>query len=573
MSKYLRLMTCRTKIKCAGIIMLAVFSAVLASIWPVKLGELYTAVSGGEITSVSTAGSAIVLFGAVYLSAECITILRRVLLDHIISTHEAEVRETSVEKLLKMPVAYYTGCLSGEKTAQLNQGVAGSSQLIKIVCNDIFATVLTAVCTLIQVVINAPFIIAGIMLLYLISTLMISVFQIRSQNGIRESIIQQKNSLDGQICQSISNLELIRSMDAQEYERMRLEPSIHTISVTEKKHHRYMGAYDCAKQFCKIAFQMIIIMVSVILISHGKMSAGVVISVCMLFQQLIKPIDEVYRFMDETASSVVKARTLTEVMDSCEDRIFSVESDDHKADGSDIVLKDVVIKDPEKKKTLARYDSVRIPSDRAVALCGDSGCGKTTMIRSITRYYPYTEGTITLFGNDIEKYSQRELADKLFYLPQKSFFFAGTIRDNLIYGIDRNVTDDEMKDALAKACLAESLAGRVSRQTYEGSDDILSYMIGEGGAGLSGGECQRLSVARAFLRRPRIFIFDESTANLDKSTADTVLNNIEEYANDINAGVVYISHDKNVVDRCDMVIHIDNKINNLNINSSNKEEN
>ena len=190
------------------------------------------------------------------------------------------------------------------------------------------------------------------------------------------------------------------------------------------------------------------------------------------------------------------------------------------------------------------------------------------MIRSLTRYYPYTSGRISLYGRDLVEYSQKELTNKLFYVPQKTFFFAGSIRDNLVYGIDREVTDEEMTAALEKACLSDALIKKVSTQSQSANDGILSYMIGEGGTGLSGGECQRLSIARAFLRRPEVYIFDESTANLDKATADTVLTNIEKYANKIGAGVVYISHDKNVVDRCDTVIHIDNKINVLNKEAS-----
>lgn len=560
MNKYLKLMTYKTKLKCMGIIVLAMISSVLASIWPVKLGELYTDISGCKITGISQGIVAIATFGLIYFSAECITILRRVLLDCVIATHEAEVRDVSVEKLLKMPVSYYAGCLSGEKTAQLNQGVAGLSQLIKILCNDIIATVLTAVCTLVQVVLKAPSAMAGIMLLYLATTLLVSVFQIRSQNGIRENIIKQKNSLDGQICQSISNLELIRSMDAEEYERIRLQPVIYKVSAMEKKHHRYMGSFDCIKQFCKIAFQIIILLVSIIMVANDKMSSGAVISVCMLFQQLIKPIDEVYRFMDETASSVVKAKVLTEVMDSGEDSIFSVQTEVHSISENNIVLRDVAIKNPEKNKILAYYDKLCIPGNKVVALSGESGCGKTTMIRSLTRYYPYTSGAISVFGNDLDMYSQRELTDKLCYLPQKAFFFAGTIRDNLVYGIERTVTDEEMRSALRKACLLDTLIEKVSKHFATTVDDILSYKIGEGGTGLSGGECQRLSLARAFLRKPKLYIFDESTANLDVVTADKVLTNIEEYAKSIKAGVVYISHDKNVVDRCDTVIHVDNKV-------------
>lgn len=561
MKKYLNLMTVKTKIKCAGIVLLALISSVLASVWPVLLGELYTEISSGKIGTVVEGIAAVSTFGLIYLSAECITILRRVLLDCVIATHEAEVRENSIEKLLKMPVSYYAGSLSGEKTAQLNQGVAGLSQLIKISCNDIFATVLTAGCTLVQVVFNAPAVMAGIMLLYLVATILISIFQIRSQNGIRENIIKQKNSLDGQICQSIANLELIRSMDAQEYEKVRLQPKIYKIGETEKKHHRYMGSFDCMKQACKIMFQIIILLSSICLIGNGTMSAGAVITVCLLFQQLVKPIDEVYRFMDETASSVVKAKVLTDVVTSGEDSVFAIHSTDLPQENTDIVLSNVSITNPEKDKVLAYYDRLCIPGNKIIALRGDSGCGKTTMVRSLTRYYPYISGNIRVFGQDLNDYGQKELTEKLFYMPQKAFFFAGSIRDNLIYGLNREVSEAEMMAALEKACLLDVLMEKAEKVNADNKSDILSYQIGEGGTGLSGGEGQRLSIARAFLRKPKVYIFDESTANLDAVTADKVLTHMEHYAKSIGAGIVYISHDKSVVDRCDSVIQVVNKVN------------
>ena len=107
-----------------------------------------------------------------------------------------------------------------------------------------------------------------------------------------------------------------------EYEKKRLLPSILKICRTEKRHHRYMGSFDCFKQLCKIFFQVVLLVASILLISNGKMSAGSVITVCLLFQQLVKPIDEVYRFMDETASSVIKAKVLLEVVASPSDEVF-----------------------------------------------------------------------------------------------------------------------------------------------------------------------------------------------------------------------------------------------------------
>lgn len=565
MKKYLDLLSWKTKLKCIGVVFLAMISAVLASIWPVRLGTLYTSIANKDIDSVQQCLSAAMVFGCIYLLAECITILRRVMLDCVIATHESEVRENTIEKLLKMPISYYGGDkLSGERTAQLNQGVLGLSQLIKICCNDVFATVLTAICTLFQVTTNAPLIIAAIMIGYLIITVMISVFQIRSQNGIREAIIAQKNGLDGQICQSISNLELIRSMNAGEYEKERLKPSILKISATEKKHHRYMGTFDCMKQFCKIAFQVVILIVSVAMISKGLMAPGAVITVCLLFQQLIKPIDEVYRFMDETASSVVKAKVLDEIAKADIDIAFQIKSEKKEAARGDIVLKDTVIMDPSGNE-IVRYDDLTIPCDSVVAVTGGSGCGKSSLMKCLTRYFAHdSHSLISILGSNINTYSQKELIEAFLYVPQKGFFFAGTVRENLMYGLSSKVSDKKLIEALRSVCLYDSLAATVKDKKLADVDDIdkavLDYVIGEGGVGLSGGEGQRLSLARVFLRSPRVFVFDESTTGLDGNTAEKVLTNIENYAGSVGAGIIYISHDERVVNRCKHVIKLDNKL-------------
>lgn len=558
MKKYLSIMSKKTKIKCIGVIAMAFISSLLASVWPIRLGALYTSISNGTILTIAQGLVAILTFGLIYLASECITIIRRVLLDCIIATHESEVREHSVEKLLKMPVSYYSGCLSGEKTAQLNQGVAGFSQLIKIMCNDVFATVLTAVCTLVQVLLNAPGIMVGIMLLYLALTVTISAFQIRSQNGIRESIVSQKNALDGQICQSISNLELIRGMHAEGFERKRLLPGILNISRAEKRHHRYMGTFDCLKQLCKISFQVIILVISIVLIAKGKMSTGSVIAVCLLFQQLIKPIDEVYRFMDETASSVIKSKALIEVAASPSDDVFDIETSDEDTSNSEIYIEDVVITNPEKDTPLASYDRITIPANKIVGLTGPNGCGKTSLIRCLNRYYPHTQGKVSLFGRNQESYSQKELTDLLYYSPQVSFFIAGTIKENLLYGLDRTVSEEELVYALE--CVRLVGDGHSTTVIRKDPMEALQFVIGEKAEELSGGMKQRLSLARAFLRRPKLYVFDEITANLDDNATKFVLSSIEAYAKSIGAGIVYISHDQDVIDRCDMVIRLNNNL-------------
>lgn len=105
-------------------------------------------------------------------------------------------------------------------------------------------------------------------------------------------------------------------------------------------------------------------------------------------------------------------------------------------------------------------------------------------------------------------------------------------------------------------CLTGDYQGVLCREP----ERALGYTISEGAANLSGGQRQRLSLARAFLRRPKLYIFDESTANLDEQTAAAVLTNLERHAAADGAGILYISHDQNVVDRCDQVIVLANSI-------------
>ena len=389
-------------------------------------------------------------------------------------------------------------------------------------------------------------------------TILISVFQIRSQNGIREKIVGYKNSLDGQVCQSIMNLELIRCMSAEEYEKKRLIPSILNISNAEKKHHKYMGSFDCVKQFCKISFQIILLIASVLLVSSGKMSGASVITVCLLFQQLVKPIDEVYRFMDETASSVIKAKALLEVTSEPSDEVFSICSSGEKNDGNRIVLKDVIVTNPDKTKQIAKYEDLVIPADSVIALQGSNGCGKSSLVKCLNRYYPHIQGTIRLFGRDQSSFAQKELTSMIYYTPQSSFFISSSVRENLIYGIDRDVSDAELADALYRVHLTGT--GHGDTVIHTDAKKALDTFINEKSEALSGGMKQRLSLARAFLRHPKLFIFDEITANLDEKSRDFVLTNIESYAKSIGAGIIYISHDSCVVNRCEKVVTLNNKL-------------
>ena len=211
---------------------------------------------------------------------------------------------------------------------------------------------------------------------------------------------------------------------------------------------------------------------------------------------------------------------------------------------------------PDGKKVLAKYGNIRIPHGKRMALVGSNGCGKTTLVRGLNRYYPCSEGSITLFGKKQSEYSQKDLTNMIYYSPQVSFFVSGTIRDNLIYGLERVISDSELLKVLSKMHLYGNYEGVITKN----ANDVLDYKVSEGAKELSGGMKQRLALSRAFLHTPKMFIFDEITANLDERATHMVLDSIEAYAKEIGAGIVYISHESSVVNRCDEVIELVNLV-------------
>ncbi|HLA81922.1 MAG TPA: ABC transporter ATP-binding protein, partial [Thermoleophilia bacterium] len=149
---------------------------------------------------------------------------------------------------------------------------------------------------------------------------------------------------------------------------------------------------------------------------------------------------------------------------------------------------------------------------QTTAIVGSTGSGKSTLISLIPRFYDVTRGTIEINGHDIRKLAQDELWAQIGFVPQKAFLFSGTVASNLRYGLE-TATEDEMWQALSIAQAKEF----VSEMT-EG----LEAPIVQGGSNVSGGQRQRLAIARALVKRPHIYVFDDSFSALDFKT-DAVL--------------------------------------------------
>lgn len=183
-----------------------------------------------------------------------------------------------------------------------------------------------------------------------------------------------------------------------------------------------------------------------------------------------------------------------------------------------------------------------IPPYSRVAIIGKSGSGKTTLMHLIAGLLPWDEGTVKVNGSPRETFSEQSWFDQLSYISQNPYLFAGSIKENIVMGVNRAVAHEEVAEAAEKAGIAEMIGSL--KQGYD-------TQIGEAGRGLSGGEKQRIALARAFLKKPSIILFDEPTTGLDLYTEQILQNSLVELSK--TSTVITIAHRLHTVSQSDII--------------------
>jgi len=543
--KILKFLSMKLKLCCVAVIAVAIAGAGLASVWPVMLSDIYDAISTGAIDSVHSGAKAFLVFGGVFAAAELCSTARRIWVENISAALEKELRNKSIKKLMRLPTHFYNSNTSGEYTAKINRSVSGANQVVKAICNNIVPSVFMGFFTIYQIIRKAPVTIALILASYIVIEIFVSSLQVKSQNGIRETLVAKKAKLDGTVCQSIQNIEMIRVTNAEDYEYGRIHPITEDICATECRHHTYMGSFDFIKHLMKVIYTVLLLFVAVWLVGENRMAEGMVITVILLFQQLTGPVDALHAFMDEMAGGAVKAREVTKLLAQAEDGIFCDSLEDGVFPDGDITVKNFTVYTPDGSRAICENRSFTVKSGSVTALKGPTGCGKSSFIKGFMRFYSAC-GEVKAGGQSIKHLSQHSLCKGVYDMVQQPVFFTGTLKENLVYGLDYTPSDDQLIFALKNAMLYSELR--------EKTEKVLNIRIAENGANLSGGQRQRLAVARAFLRQPKWFFVDEATANIDDATTEKVFANLKNYAKSIGASLLCVSHQQIVTAACDEII-------------------
>ena len=180
-------------------------------------------------------------------------------------------------------------------------------------------------------------------------------------------------------------------------------------------------------------------------------------------------------------------------------------------------------------------------------LIGPSGSGKTTLLNLVERLYPVQGGMISFGGEDISKYSLKSFRNAISYVTQESTLFAGTIRDNILFGVKREVADEELERVCEDACIMDFI-----REQPEG----FMMDVGENGEKLSGGQKQRLAFARALLKQSDYLFMDEATAAMDIRGKDQVWKSVKYHMK--GKTTLMVAHDRQTVQKADYIVVMQN---------------
>ncbi len=527
------------------IIILMIICSALAQFTAKAIGYLTDDIlANKDIVFISIIPVLILILAANVLN-EALKIIRRLMVEDAATKTEQKAREQVVVALLKAPLSYFKQNMTGNIHGRLNRCLEGTVKLEKLLFMDLVPAIFNSLAAIIVIFTTLPIVLALPMMLVIPIGLFIVYRQISTQRGIRVELLETKAEIDGTIVELLNGIEVIRISDSVELEKQRFGDKSFYLRQKEMKHHYQMAKYDILKFVNEAVFTVLMIGISVYLATINVISVGNVLTAYLCFAQLIKPLEELHRIFDELAECMVLSEDFFKMLElPCDFSYLPYQQQDLTKIAKPLISVDDISFSYDDNTKVLDGVSFTIEEGRFIGIVGPSGCGKSTLIKLICNL-ENSHDKAKIGHWPISKLSRHDLSEMIALVPQNPFLIAGTIRDNICYGLAQKVDDDKILAAAKKAYLSSFIA-----ELPEGLDTV----IAEGGGNLSGGQRQRIAIARIFLRTPKILILDEATSALDNTAEKYIQREIENLIKEHNLTVLSIAHRLTTLENCDEII-------------------
>ena len=450
----------------------------------------------------------------------------------------AQIYSDGVRHSLELPYSVFEDQRSGETLGKLQKVRTDVERLTNSVVNILFISLVGVVFVMIYTL-WVHWLIAFVYFLTIpILGVLVSVLS-RKIKKIQKLIVAETTALAGSTTESLRNIELVKSLGLAQQEIERLNNTTGKILQLELKKVKYLRSLSFIQGTCVNALRTSILGLMLYLIFTREISVGQFFS-CWIYSFFIfGPLQEV--------GNVTNIYRETEVSLNNFETILKMEKEPRPAHPISVtslanVEFDSVVFQHQSATTKALDGiSFKVSLGQTIAFVGPSGSGKTTLVKLLVGLYRPQAGDIRYDGFSIHDIDLNGLRERIGLVTQDTQLFSGSIRENLLF-VNPKASDEECMSVLRKAA-CHSLLAR--------ADKGLDTLIGEGGVKVSGGEKQRLSIARALLRHPNLLVFDEATSSLDSLTELEISETIRDVSTQKDLITILIAH------RLSTVIHAD----------------
>ena len=399
--------------------------------------------------------------------------------------------------------------------------------------------------------------------LFLITLLAVPIYILlaysfqKKYNKYNEEQMEENAKLNSYVVESIRGISTIRSYTGEREVFIKVEH--YFIEVLKKvfKLGKYTNIQSAIKGFLDLAISLFILWMGSQFVIEGAMTLGELLTFNALVIYFLGPIERIIELQPKLQSANIAAKRLGEILDlKAEDDsqygnpINTTILDDYSQQQQYWDIKNVSFGYGNRGKVLKNLNFKIYPKEH-IAFVGESGSGKSTIAKLLVSYYQPDEGEIIVNGSKLENINKRYLRSKISYVTQNSFFFSASIRENLLYGIEFIPSEEKIIGACKNAEIHDFIEGLPRKY-----DTILE----ENGGNLSGGQLQRLAIAKALLKQPYLLILDEATSALDSTTEQKIIKNLRKLQLKKDNGVEEKPMIITIAHRLSTIKHADNII-------------
>lgn len=450
----------------------------------------------------------------------------------------ARLYADGIRHSLELPYALFEDQRSGETLGKLQKVRSDVEKLIAIAVNLLFTTVIGVIFVMIYAAqvhwSIGPAYLLTIPLLGGLSSLLS-----RKIKEVQKTIVKETTALAGSTTESLRNIELVKSLGLAQQEIDRLNSTTAKILKLELKKVRYLRSLSFIQGTFVNLLRTSILFLMLYLIFTQRITVGQFFSLFIYSFFIFGPLQELGNVVNtyrETEASLENFETILKLTpEPRPERPVTI------GFLQTLSFEDVEFQHQSANRPALEGISFTVSRGETIAFVGPSGSGKTTLVKLLVGLYRPPQGHIYYNGTREDEIDIDGLRERIGFVTQDSQLFSGSIRENLLF-VRPQATDADCMDVLRQAAVGSLLAR---------ADRGLDTVIGEGGVKVSGGEKQRLSIARALLRKPQLMVFDEATSSLDSLTEEEISQTIRDVATSRDAITILIAH------RLSTVLHAD----------------